>query len=744
MQTGTTPSGTVETVPDFRLSLDGSPWPSATGELPAGTGSVVDFQIQRDLTGGGLPGAARGGSGFSVASGSVTLPMGRSELTPWAAASKRVTPGGLAWLRAHPSTLTNITLGRFIVDECSGASTGGLSLALVESQRRMDGPFTYDWAYSAKIPTPDACSVQAVIAEQAGYSTSWQPNLPPNRSVQGSTIMLAARLDGTIQPHPCTFFPDIHEHSGVNWVSSGGQCFLGPGSAMRYWWDPDIDSSTATYYPGGIGPHVTAVVRGAGVLIQGMREVDAIGASIGWHISTTRVRVTAGGVGEVTVQLGATSASTRSLAVRITTTAVIVTDLVTKAVYQAPFSIGATSMHFGGIHITVPADGGVRDVVIPNRTTMFGPAVRPTAFIEHTGSPVAGVFDVKDKSARDVFQDIAKATMGAGWQSETGDLIYRNANSLRTGVPVEAVAAAEKLEDLPWSISRDNTADRITVSYTPADVQADPAHKITLWEATETIQVGAGKTVTVTADITGTTDRISPFSTVTPNQADAANSTYSRWHASSSREGGGTRPADDAIRIESKIAGPSTVRLAITNTTGGTLWLVDGNGNPLVILRTSLQVQPGEPQVLEWGQPEDKAIQPFDFDCGQWVQDASTAQAMLAWLVDQLRSPLPTITQVRIIPDLRRQLGDIVTLTDTESGLKAKALITGTSISGNANGYQQTLSLAILSVTMDDFDRFAVATGLLTFDQLDTWLTSKGLLTFDQADAWLGPNLPDY
>lgn len=740
MQSGNPPAGPVETIPDFRISLDGSTWPPASGELPAGTGSVTDFSIQRDLTGGGLPGVARGGSGFSVASGSVTLPMDRAELTPWAAAGKRVAPGGLAWLRAHPDTLTSITLGRFIVDECSGASMGSLSLGLVESQRQLDGPATFEWSYQAQEGSWDASLVLDSMARLGGFTTSvWDISNVERVAYAGLTAATYLREETSA-------FEALVSFSG-GFTPLCGQSALAPGSKMvRTSMSTDADAGAAVSQTGT--PYLYLTCSGPCVVSLTNPQTTYPYHSVRYKITDTSVEVrlsnqsTGAVVETLTAALPVTGLPQRHLRIRISAgTPLIVTDFAPSVPLSTNGTTAGANRLINATVLTVDttaagtgsgAPGAIRDLVVAP-SGFNAPAFRKaTAYIEPTGSPLKGVFDVAGKSAREVFQAVAAATMGAGWQSETGDLIYRNAASLRTGVPVESVAAAEKLEDLPWSISRDNTADRITVSYTPADVQTDTGHRITLWEATEPIQVGAGKTVRMTVDITGTTDRISPFQIVTTNQADAANLAYSRWHASSSREGGGTRPADDAIRIETAIVSPSQVRLTITNTTNAALWLVDGTGNPHVVLRTSLQVQPGEVEQLAWGQPEDKAVTPFDFDCGQWVQDATVAQQMLAWLVDQMRSPLPTITQVRIIPDLRRQLGDIVRLTDTESGLKAKALITGVSLDGGDGSYTQRLTLAILSVTYDDALRWMKAQGINTYDKLKAYFTTNGLTTYDK------------
>lgn len=364
-----------------------------------------------------------------------------------------------------------------------------------------------------------------------------------------------------------------------------------------------------------------------------------------------------------------------------------------------------------------------------------------TTDIEPTGSLLAGVFGVAGKSVWAVAQEIAEATMGAVWITEAGVFTYRNRNALRgLGGYVETIEALDSLEALAWSCDPADMADRVEVAYTPAE-EVRSMNTSTLWEATEVVKVSGGQAVRLTADITGTTDRFSAFiplwepsdptATVFPPER------MSRWAAAATRDGGGERPADNALTVTTRIVNPSQVQIIVTNNTASTLWLVDGAGNPCLILRTGFHVVPGEPVSLSSGASEEAARNPLPIDLGQWVQDPAVAQDILSWVTSQTSRVQATIQQVRVKPDMARQLGDVVRLTDGHTGLRAKALITGISLSGDASSYTQTLDLALLAVVFADFDRWAVENNVATFADLDALFVARDLTTFAQFDEWL-------
>lgn len=532
--------GGVEHLPRMILKIDGATWPPAEADLPVGSADVGHWSVDRDLTGGGLPGNARGASGFSVASGQVSFAQpSTAPSTPWAAGGSRVVTGAACSLVADQSPEGGeLLLGRFVVDEAAGSNSSiPVILTLTDTSRRLNRPFTYRRDYDASDSTFDASEVIKEAARQSGFAEE---------------------------------------------------------------------------------------------------QID----------------------------------------------------------------------------------------------------------VEDTGSLLSGLVDLTDMTAWGVVQDVARATMGAAWISETGTLVYRNRNSLRTGAPVETVVADERLESLDWTVSIDDAADRVEVTYTPTQVTRDTAHRITLWEATSPILVDAGKSYSLTVPFESGTDRISPFYPLWTEEGPGSDPTqFSRWAASSSPIGTGTRPSDDAISVQVISLASSKARLRITNHTNGKLWLVDGSGNPALTVRTSLSVEPGEPETIASGVGSSDSVNMMTFDAGTWVQDAATAQDFLTWLTSQTTAPTAVIGSVRVKPDLRRQLGDVVIVTDEHTELQAKALISGIRLSGDSSGYTQHLTLALLDLTFLDLDAWANRQSITTFAELDRALSLAGVVTFDDFTAWADLNL---
>jgi len=163
-----------------------------------------------------------------------------------------------------------------------------------------------------------------------------------------------------------------------------------------------------------------------------------------------------------------------------------------------------------------------------------------------------------------------------------------------------------------------------------------------------------------------------------------------------------------------------------------------------VIVRSTILIAPGEAQSMASGAAEDRSITAFGFDAGTWVQDPATAQEMLDWLTNQTATAEPVIPNVGVKPDLARQLGDIVVVTDEVTRLRSKALVTATRIAGSNTGYTQQLTMALLAETFRSLDAYCAAAGISTFDQLDAKLAADGVATFDQLDAWCRTNLVTY
>lgn len=718
----------VEHLPEFFLHLPGSSWPPASDGAPVGTAIVGAWSTSRQLTGGNLPGQVRGATGFSVATGAVTFaqPKG-APLSPWGRGNLSLSPGGACALFAShtgPSALSALKLGAFLVAPIEGASTSKyIGLDLEENSVRLRRPFTLNWAYDPKAKALDAAWVLVKIAATNGFVAT---------APAFSGSVLSAPLDGSgslsVGSHqiPGTFF----------WGSWEGMVGLGGGSRMVI--EPSTDfptmnrrSRVVTCTVGGGGARfvfggVTFDITPEGIWV---REGSSLRASAAFPsgVLTRRVSVYLERVDATTLDVhymadgGAWS---------------IITDVL-------PFAGLPEWPESSTLIVSTQSNPDDRWVNAVSMRVGNGPSIRPTggkfyptARIEATGSVLAGVFDVRDESAWAVAQEIAAATLGAVWITEDGIFTYRGRDSLRgSGSVTETIEALDSLEDVPWRVDPGDIADRVELTYSPSNVLSSSKNAITIWESTDLIRVPSGDTVNIVATLDGSTPQASPFRALWDEEYPA--SQYSRWAASTTVAGGGERPATHRVKVSVKMLSPSRARISITNRTDGPLWMVDGNGNPCLTLRTGSYITAGEPAVAASGKPAEKAVSPLTLDAKQWVQDANTAQQIVAWVAGQTSKAQASIPQVRVKPDLSRQLGDIVRLTDEHTGLRTKAIITGADQAGDDQSYTQLLTFAVLDPIFADFDRFLIDQEITTFEQLDTWLERERLHTFDDLDNWL-------
>lgn len=711
----------VETLPQFVLELPGSAWPPASTDTPAGSAVVGQWSVDRQLTGGMLPGQVRGASGFSIASGQVQIPQPEAlVLSPWGRGGARMSPGGACSLYAThdgPASTERLNLGRFVIAPIRGASTTGtIELELDEASMRLRRPVSFPWRRNevrADRFEMDAAWVLDQIARSAGY---WQT--PGTRD---STIMSLPLVGGTMAERGNTM-----SATAPSWVEFAGKPGLGPGGIV-------IVDCSATL-PKARELHVSAEVAGTGgqvvvstmwfnfrgdhVIISHGTKSWTIPYPAGPNFNIARVRVSVANATSLTPTITVHSSPTQA-------SAPLTVTLASKIVASDNYKIAVRTDD-------APAGRFIRSVML-DTVPVNDWAFTPTARINLTGSPLHAAFDATGTDGWSLAQNIASATFGAVWVDEAGVFTYKNRSAMRTGNIVESVEALDSIETLDWVIDPADTADRVELSYTPTRVVASD-EATTVWEATESIRVGIGQTITLVADLTGAVSRLSPFKTIWDTSA--ADVRFSRWAAATSADGGGERPSSKALRITATMTGTSQVTLNITNTTQDTLWVVDGNGDPCLILRTSTQVIPGESLTIWAGEPLTRAISVLTLDCGSWVQDSGIAQELLSWVSGQTRQAKAKIEQVRVKPDLARQLGDVVRLTDGHTGLLSKALIVGIGNSGDANGYTQRLDLALLALTWDDYDQWLQQHGINSFNQLDQWLQDNSIGTFNAFDEW--------
>lgn len=711
----------VETLPEVFLNMPGSSWPPASGDVPQGTAAAGSWSISRQLTGGNLPGQVRGPVGFSIATGSIDFPQpAGAPLSPWARGGRALSPGGACALYAShggPDTLSGLQLGQFVIAPIDGANTSNsVHMDLDENSIRLKRPFTLKWDYTTDLPAFDAGWVLSEIAYSGGYNS-----VP----VRGASTILDVPLVG----HAGTRLRgNLLDDADAKWASRNG--LLGIGAESRLYYRTNTDGPRSNF-------NVSAMVAGSGLGVHW--------GGILADIRPDRVILSQDTVVFATITLSEPTTEWRAIRLLITrltnTTLRVWTGTpagpnTLHGDFTMPSNPGAWD--YGDI-VEINTRGSLKDrwgrgVQIASNNTLVAVPFTLTAKIEGTGSLLRGIFDINGESAWTVAQNIAAATIGAVWVSEDGVFTYRNRHSLRDGVMLETVEALDSLESLDWKIDPSDVADRVEFTYAPTEV-VRALDSLTIWEATEPLRVDAFDTAIINVTIEGTTDRVSGFMNITNLEYPVER--FSRWGASFFIDGGGDRPDEEKVIISAKLLSPTRVQIKIRNRHDQTLWMVDGFGNPCLILRTSLRVTPGEESTISTGADEEDSLAPLQINASAWVQSNTTAQEISEWVSSQTSRAQATVEQVRVKPDLARQLGDLIRLTDGHTGLRSKAIITGVSLSGDENGYSQHLDLGLLDLTFGDLDRQLASMGIHTFAHLDSWLASSNINTFDQFDDWL-------
>jgi len=716
------------------------PQHAVTVDVGAGaeTAVTLSWSVDRDLTGSGLPGQVRAVTGASVGSGEISL-EDAAVRTPWRAS--RFLPGGTVAIDADGDTGTAFQfspkpVARMVVTDVAAptALSAERSLTITDDVRAMRGELTIPPTLLIGTSGPvDAVSVDAswliYLAAKAGGRHAVPPPV--------ASAILAAPLCGNFDAEVGTAAPVAN--SNLFWETDPrGRIFAYQASGDYMFTEPWAVGETV---------YVTCTSRAPG---NGLLQLHPEGAETTYVMvapaSTFTCKVVVEGV--ETSGSGAWSLPfdkpeyPERYQFKIERLSATQTRFSGRDRPTAPFA-GTVTLTHASLPAPITRLGWFMNLAGAQITRADDPALwtPPTATIAASGSTLDAVVGVGSRGAWDLAQEVAAATMGAVWIDELGNLVYRPRDVMRGAGVSQGMITADGVTDLPWSLSMDDVADRVEVSYRPANLTLAEDYSVTIWEADEPIKVGPGRTVQKVVDLdNAVASLLAPFFPIwSDNSGLAPAGTYSRWAAATSANGGGTRPKDSALRVTAVQTSASRVVLTIRNTTSSTLWTVDSSGSPTLILRGNALARPGEPVTIAAGAEATAARNPLTVDLGPWVQDADFAAEALSWLQAMTSAPMAMLEQVEATQvDMGIRLGDVRKLVDpTFTGIGAKVLVAGTSLSAEAGDLSQRLRLVVLAPMFNDLDRALVALGVTTFDQLDTFLGSKGLTTFDDLDTWL-------
>jgi len=646
---------------------------------------AVSWSVSRSLSGSGLPGQVRVTSGTGSASGSVDVTdVERS--TPWDTGSGAVVPGSLCQIvgTTDYGVVAQASLLRGVIREVSmpGIFSTLRSLSIEDDLARLQRPL---WLPTALIPGLNVATDAAYIIDAAARTGGRYATAPA-----GASTLISFPLQGS-------FFPEVGVVGSV-------AAFTSWGTVAGRIVPTGLTGLTANI---PTTPLTTKILVSA-VNVSGDGAIDIrVDGTLGLTTAYVKLRMSGGslqasrdgGSTWTTIAPGG-SVGVGRFEVEITWTSTTAVSLRTR--YNGPGGTGTPvwpgAVTLTGTAVTSPTNwtsisigGGLTGVQV-NKAEEPGLWTLPTAKIAASGSDLRMILLPKAITAVDALQQVSASTDAAWWIDEDGVLVYLPRTTLAAQSSTGTLSTTTSLADIPASTSTDDLVDRVEVTFSPPVLTSAADYSLGVFEATDVIEVAAGATVVQEYDLDTSVGTLATWA----REESGADRTLSRWWASTAPVGG-TKVAASGVTISSSLLNPRRIRITIKNNTGATIWMVDGNGDPHVIVRAMWRVSAGEQQTAYAGATLDDARYPATLDLGAYVQTATRAQAIADSLMTALATPMPVLTGLQVYPSPSRHLGDVVTLSDPITGLSCRGVICKIDNSGSAGSWQQTIDLAVLA-----------------------------------------------
>lgn len=719
-------------LPQIVLDVPGAGWLSGA--------AVGAWSLDRELVASTIPGNIRQRTGLSIGSASVTVrPVARS--TPWAKTpARRVTTGIPATLYAEDSTGDRWPLGSWVTDETDGDLSGeGISVDLLEASYagRDVPPLLPAYAnppFSAGMPIDPVWPI-ARLLEQVGFPASPRPSIP-------DAVLLVVPMDGAIHA--------TAQAVGASYVIAGeiadGWSLLGENGLVA---GGSGSGFTAIAGPGASQLPIAEQMRGGGVTVtlEMSGTVWLLDVAQGWLVrlsedgeGTCSVAVhnalgspvdeqtfatgeSEDWPGRVQVQIERTWSSLGSewTSTRARGRSSLTADWSAWSEHSSTHSPdGGTSLEMvqvvGGVAIpdtAVTADPGRFAAVAFTRTTSYdGLYEPPKAVLQPLGGDAGIPWAPAGDDVWQVIQDYASANLGAviiGLDGIARVLTRADlAGATEPSEPLGPIDVGAEFDDLPWAIDPEDSADRVEVTYTPPAITDADVGSTTLapvaWQAEEILSIPAGETITIPAVFEGRA-AVGIFETfVIPGDPSPWWSQSSTVIAFDNPDAVGSPLPESALRISVTQTSPTTATIKVQNRHGATVYLVDGNGEPCLILRARSVATFETPQVIESGASKEAAQRPLEVNLTPWVQSKSQAQAIADYLWGRVSGggAWKAVT-VRCRLDWSLEIGQVRPLVHGETDLRVQALVTKVHYDGSPEQIAQSLDLVLVPWTYADF-----------------------------------------
>ena len=393
-------------------------------------------------------------------------------------------------------------------------------------------------------------------------------------------------------------------------------------------------------------------------------------------------------------------------------------------------TVGDANTRVAGLQVNHPTE-----TYMEHRPSRFVPsAVIGTDYVGHLGTLGASKA-VGDTTSAELISEISEATLSAMWIDEAGVLRWESSVALRLQYSMQTVTTLDDITSLGWEDSLLGSRSKVTVRWKDLSLSTGRYQNVLVYE-------GAAQTL-------GSNERLEEIITPPDNEAwvmvddDATRLGAYNWPPYNTKKGSFvgvdyvldgnsvppaghpfvaielTKIGPDAWKVIHNVEGSFSAGVEATTSTSATnadLYSHNRNkGLPRVsagarAMWTEREVTPTGPSGVG---PE------LVHEGGFWVQDVIAAN-IASYLQAETSSPRPVITDLGVVYDPRRQLGDKITISSPNlMGVTLQALVTGISNGAGAGGFEQSLTVVITdaSTTYTTYEQFNAEGGTLTYAQ---------------------------
>jgi hypothetical protein len=323
----------------------------------------------------------------------------------------------------------------------------------------------------------------------------------------------------------------------------------------------------------------------------------------------------------------------------------------------------------------------------------------PTASIDLSLNELDATPGVESRVARELLREVAEAEMAAVWLDELGHAVFRSRSGLRgIGQTTHPVTSRTNLADLAWRSSIDQLRSEVRVPVLPVTSLSGAGYTQTVYQHAEKIKVASKSKVTLFVDLDAVAIDLDT------QAARGVFSIGSRIAANTLQDGSGT---DVPIFATIAQVGPRRAKVVIVSQSQNAVWVVNSSGDPYLVLRARHQIAQAD-QPSEWAVAENPGVagEVLELPANPWIQSTAVGDDLASFLRGETETARPILERVEVLADTRRQLGDIVEITDADvTGMdEVKGVVVGVETSESAGSRAQSLRVRTLPLIIADFN----------------------------------------